>query len=85
MNPYQTIQEIKDRARIEGAETIVRIPVCIASLDSRRFGMLDTLWCKNHASRSFAALSYSRPFHALRANCSLPRVGPLAPHFGQTP
>jgi len=23
MNPYQTIQEIKDRARIEGAETIV--------------------------------------------------------------
>jgi hypothetical protein len=85
MNPYQTIQEIKDRARIEGAETIVADSCLHRLARFLAFGMLDTLWCKNHASRSFAALSYSRPFHALRANCSLPRVGPLAPHFGQTP
>jgi hypothetical protein len=45
--------------------------VRISSLNSRRFGMLDTLWCKNHASRSFASQSYSLPFHA-PPNCSLP-------------
>src|SRR4030088_1598877 len=37
------------------------------------------------ASESLQPSSYSRPFHALRATCSLPRLGPVASHFGQTP